>query len=189
MTGDEVAAKYSPTETTMAAVRNMIIAAGAQEVSSSKNGYLFATFPLQSAETLLNSKFHAFRNRETSQVLHRTLDGTYSLPADLADLVDFVEGVRRLPVPSIRPRPSKNHKKRFGEEWIAFPIFDTSPLVSVSLSCFSLFISPARSYTRPFSFFVPRFSFLLFSLLPTILSCKSTLDYSPLFSSLSVSHL
>ena len=117
MSRDETVSRYAPTAETMASVRAALAAAGASEIVSSPNGFIAVRMARDAAETLLDTEFHQYRNSETKEVLHRAVDGQYSLPAELARHIDFVEGVRRLPTPTLSPKlqtPSLRQQKRIG---------------------------------------------------------------------------
>jgi hypothetical protein len=55
-------------------------------------GMTHATFSVSNAERLLATTFHTFRNTKTKQIMRRSQNGLYSLPAQLAAIVSHVEG-------------------------------------------------------------------------------------------------
>jgi tripeptidyl-peptidase-1 len=95
---DELVARYAPSPDAISLVQSKLRAAGASSVVSSRLGHTEVTLSVAAAERLLGCVFHSFRNKKTGQVVHRALDGLYTLPRSLAAVVDHVEGVRRLPV-------------------------------------------------------------------------------------------
>ncbi len=114
LSGDELVARFAPTNATVTMVQRTLRAAGATKVSSSRLGHTEAALTIAAAERLFQCEFHSYRNTKTGQILHRAHDGLYSLPRSLAAVVDHVEGVRRLPFIKTGGRRRKGQNKRVG---------------------------------------------------------------------------
>lgn len=109
----QLEALFYPLPQHRAAVRSALLRAGARRLRMSPSGITRARFSRSDAEALLGIRFWTFRNKRTGQLLHRSRDGRYSLPAGpLAEHVAFVEGVRRLPVVTVRPQILKKKNQR-----------------------------------------------------------------------------
>mmetsp|Transcript_33350 Transcript_33350/g.72050 ORF Transcript_33350/g.72050 Transcript_33350/m.72050 type:complete len:552 (-) Transcript_33350:59-1714(-) len=95
---DDITALVAPSEKTLAQVRTWLSQHGVQSGSLTKNkDFLSVKCTVSQAEALLpGANFELFEHEEKKTTVVRSMSH-YSLPADIAPLVDFVGNVHRFP--------------------------------------------------------------------------------------------
>jgi len=99
LSNEEVHALIAPLPESILAVEEFLREAGIDSVSLTPNSdFIRAEVTVPQAEELLQAEYFEMVHKETGQVVHRTL--VYSLPARVADAVDFVSPTVHIPAPS-----------------------------------------------------------------------------------------
>jgi len=103
LSNDEVHALVAPAPASLGAVRAFLAAHGVASDALTPNGdFLRAIVPVSVAEALLSTTYETYAHNGTDYVAHRA--ASYSLPAEVAAVVDFVSPTVHFP-PVAQPVP------------------------------------------------------------------------------------
>ena len=103
LSNDEVHALVAPAPASLGAVRAFLAAHGVASDALTPNGdFLRAVVPVSVAEALLSTTYETYAHNGTDYVAHRA--ASYSLPAEVAAVVDFVSPTIHFP-PVAQPVP------------------------------------------------------------------------------------